>query len=305
MKKHLLLPILLLVSVLVWAGLGAYLKYSLFPVLEMETGKNIISLPFVLIADDEMSFRFSHRLDAYQNPTEPPEPTEITEDPVQTDPPETTVPTQAAETAPIQTEPTEPAYVPVDESWFDDALFIGDSRTKGLKKNGRLGNADYFTEVNLAVYGVMNIKLSDQNFQNQSLESLLSGKTYGKIYIHFGINECGGFPDEFAAQYQALIEMIRGKQPEAYIILQSIMPVTSWYTGEEKYLPENLARFNEQIQGLVTDDRIRYIDLSQWCADEEGFLRGELTNDGCHPHGEGARQWAQWLKENAGWLGIP
>ena len=64
---------------------------------------------------------------------------------VETAPPTSVSPTTA------ETEPTtEPAP---DESWFDDALFIGESRTAGLQGYGRLGKADYFCGEGLTVYG--------------------------------------------------------------------------------------------------------------------------------------------------------
>ena len=115
--------------------------------------------------------------------------------PPTTAPPETVPPT----TIPPTTEPTAP--VP-DESWFDDALFIGESRTAGLQGYGRLGQADYFSGEGLTVYGVLGVEASDLHFGEQSLQSLFSWKEYGKVYIHLGINELGGNLDSYINQYQ-------------------------------------------------------------------------------------------------------
>ena len=41
-----------------------------------------------------------------------------------------------------------------DKSYFDDALFIGDSRTAGLQKYGTLDNADYFASPGLNLYTI-------------------------------------------------------------------------------------------------------------------------------------------------------
>ena len=40
----------------------------------------------------------------------------------------------------------------VDASYFDDALFIGDSRTVGLKEYGTLNNATFFANTGLSIY---------------------------------------------------------------------------------------------------------------------------------------------------------
>lgn len=306
MKKHIFLPILLVVSVLIFAATGAYLKYDLFATLQMDTTENIITLPFVLLTDEQLAFRFSTRLDAYRNPTEPTEePSQPTTLPTQ--PQETEVPVASEETEPepTETEPTEPPYVELDESWFDDALFIGESRVACMRNAARLGNADYFCASSETVFSILKLETADRDFNKQTLKSLLSRKQYGKIIIHLGINECSNYPDDFAAQYQNIINLIRSLQPDAYIILHSIMPVTKGYISEPRLLPENIAIYNERIQSLVADEKMRYIDVSQWCADEEGYLLPELTKDGCHPHTEGNLLWAQWIKEACGWLQIP
>ena len=115
MKKFIFLPVLLVISILIFAAAGAYLKYDLFPTLQMETAENVITLPFVLLTDEQLSFRFSTRLEAYQNPTEPTIPTSAP-----TQPSETEAPTVPEETEPIptETEPTEPPYIELDDSWF-------------------------------------------------------------------------------------------------------------------------------------------------------------------------------------------
>lgn len=51
------------------------------------------------------------------------------------------------------TAPT-PVFQTVDDSYFDDALFIGDSRTEGLALYGSLTNADYFSSVGLTIFKV-------------------------------------------------------------------------------------------------------------------------------------------------------
>ena len=314
MKKHFLLPLFLLISSLLLATAGACLKYGLFQALQLDTEENIISLPFVLLTDEQLSFRFHASLDAYRNP---PELSETVSNPAPTQPRETeptsaattpveTVPgeTVSIETAPAETEPAEPVYVALDDSWFDDALFIGASRVDGLKLTARLGDADYFSDSGVSVYNVLNTAASDMDFYKTGLDELLSWRKYGKIIIHLGINECSKYPENFESQYRNVVNFIRRKQPDAYIILHSILPVTRKYATNSMQ-PDNIALHNRIIESLVSDELMRYIDIGKWCTDEEGYLLEKLTNDGCHPHGEGNKQWAQWIKEECGWLGIP
>ncbi len=297
--------ILMLVSSLAVGSWGAYLKYEVFGQLGIETQESIFSLPFVMMADHQLQYTVSSRTEQLRNPTEPSLPAQ-TQAPPETLPPEAVPPTTIV-TVPPETEPVEtgPVYVPVDESWFDDALFIGESRIVGLQGMGRLGNADYFCAGSLTVFGVLDIRCEDLHFGKQTLESLLSSKTYGKVYIHLGINELGGNMDDIIAQYQRLIDLIREKQPDAYIILQAVMAVSRSYAGNPRFSIENVNALNARIEALAVDDHFRFIDVNAWLGDEDGYLRPEMTFDGCHLYGSGYEEWGQWLLENAGWLGIP
>lgn len=290
----------LLISSLAVAGAGAYLKYVLFTSIGLQTQENIIALPFVLMADKELSYSVSYLMAAQNSQPQQITPTEDTT-PADTEP----VQPGTEATPPPDTTPTQPAYVPVDESWFDDALFIGESRTASLQNLSRLGRADYFCGVNLTVYEVTVMHKTDLYYSHKKLEDLLTERTYGKIFIHFGINESAGNIDMFIAGYQDLIDLIREHQPDAVIILQAIMPVTRGYAARPIFLPEHMAMMNARIRSLAVDEHFRYIDPREWCADEEGFLLEEYTNDGCHPDAKGCEAWAEWLMEKAGWLNIP
>lgn len=289
----------LLISALLVGAWGAYLKYEFLESLEIETQESIFSLPFVLTADQELKYTVRTRTEALKKPTEPAQPTE-TQPATESLPPETIPPTTVV-TEPPETEPTQRV---IDESWFDDVLFIGESRTLGMMSTSRLGKADYFCASSLTVYGVTEIKCADTGFAKQTLGSLLSNKTYGKIYIHLGINELGGNLDSMMDQYQRLIDLIREKQPDACIVLQAVLAVSRDYARNTTFAPENIRALNARIEALAADNQIHYIDVNPIMTDEEGYLRSELTFDGCHLYGDGYAQWAQWLLENAAGLGI-
>lgn len=215
-----------------------------------------------------------------------------TESVMETVPP-TTVP-------PTTVPPTTAAPLPVlDETWFDDALFIGESRTAGMKVYGRLGNADYFCGEGLTVYGVMGVRTSDRNFPEQSLPSLLSQRQYGKIYIHLGINELGGNMDSFVVKYQAIIDEIRRLQPNARIILQAVLVLGDGYSTKQAFSRESLQDINNRIRTLAEENGLHFSDVNQIMTNEEGYLLEELTFDGCHLYAAGYERWAQWLLEEA------
>ena len=210
---------------------------------------------------------------------------------------ESTIPvTVPPTTVPPTTMVTEPV---LDESWFDDVLFIGESRTAGLKGYGRLGRADYFCGEGLTVYGVMGIQASDANFEEQTLYSLFSWKTYGKIYIHLGINELGGNLDSYVVKYQAIIDEIRQLQPQAQIILQSVLALGEGYSSKTAFSRESIQDINNRIRTLAEENDLYFSDVNQIMTNEEGYLIKERTFDGCHLYPAAYEIWAQWLLEEA------
>ena len=303
MKKYTLtLVCMLAISSLLLAGAGAALKYGVLEPLGIQREESVIALPFVLMADESFSYAVASGLEEMMNPTQPPTQPPVRETEAPTQPEVTEPPTQPPTQPP--TEPV-PTYVEVDESWFDDVLFIGDSRTVGLRDTARLGEADYFCAVNMTVFTVQTWTCSDQNSKYRYLSQVLDENTYGKIYIHLGLNECGYDHDLIMEKYRELVDLVQEKQPDAVIILQSVMTVSA-YKAENSILSlERITALNERIEALAQEEGFLYIDTNEFAANEEGYMREGLSYDGAHPTAEGYVAWSQWILENAGWLGIP
>ena len=250
--------------------------------------------------------------------TQPSDPAITDPDPSDETEPSTTPPT----TVPPTTEPdvTEPVVIPgpalhdpngdfsigaVDPSWFDNVLFIGDSRTVGLRDYARSGNAEYFCSVGMSVFNFKSRTASDKNFTEQKLDKLLSSKTYDKIFISLGINECGYPLNTLMNAYTDLVDMVRQYQPDAKIILQGIMSVSRSYAKNgSSFAPSNINKINDEIRGLANGSSIFYIDVNEFFADEEGYLLKEVSGDGCHPSGKYYGVWANWIAYAVGQLGI-
>ena len=218
-------------------------------------------------------------------------------DPVETGEPEETAQTPDEETSePADTGVT---FGSVDETYFDDALFIGDSRTVGLSQYGRLGQADYFADVGLTVFNVWDKALSDTGFSDMTLRQLLSERTYGKIYIMLGINEIGYPFSSVLQQYESDLRDIRDLQPNADILLCANLHVTRQAAEATPRLqPDNIAALDSQIAAMADDTQVFFLDVNAVFCDEAGYLREDLTGDGVHPYGTGYETWAQWLQEH-------
>lgn len=196
-----------------------------------------------------------------------------------------------------------PTVTAVDDSYFDDALFIGDSRIEGLCEYGGLDNATYYYKTGLNVFklfekGVVPVEGSKQK---ALLEDGLKEHSYGKIYIMIGLNEMGiGDLETFTAAYADAIARIEEYQPDAIIYIQSIMKVTGKKSKRDKtFKNERIDERNAAISALADGERVFYIDVNEPFVDENGDLTAGLSGDGVHLYSKYYPLWTDYLRNNA------
>lgn len=197
------------------------------------------------------------------------------------------------------TAPTEPVleFQSSDASYFDDALFIGDSRTVGISEYGNLQNADYFCNTGMSVYNLFSASEKVKSLGGSTnLEALLDTKQYGKIYLMLGINELGYDFDATVAKYADTVNFIREKQPDAVLYVQANLHVTkSRSDSDAVYSNANIDRFNQSISALADGKETFYIDINEVFDDGSGNLAAEYTSDNAHVYAKYYVDWSNWL----------
>lgn len=214
-------------------------------------------------------------------------------------PPESQSPSSAEEEIDI------PPYVwgSVDETYFDDAVFIGDSRTVGLQNYGNWSDrVTFLASTGLMVHKAMRTKVSLPGSKNQvTIEEALSAKQYGKIYIMFGINELGrGDADRYLLDYRTFLDKLKELQPDAIIYIQSGLKVTAKRSAKGDMVSNTaIEERNEIIQSLVDEKQVFYLNVNEAVCDEEGNLFADYTHDGVHLKAQYLTIWKDYLCENA------
>lgn len=298
-KKLFILVAMLLLSSILVAAAGLYLKVEILEPLDLHSDKNIMEVPFLAMKDPVVRYALRRSKDQHTE----------TQQEVPTESNAVTTQESAEEVIEIiQPEAEVPEEMPsniITEQWFDDVLFIGDSRTVGLRDYARLGKADYFCSVGLTVFDVTTQQLSDIGFEATDLRSLLQAKRYNKIYICLGLNEADAPYKLLMEAYDALIKLVRQEQPHAVVVLQSLITVSRQKAASKPYFSlENLQIINAGIRDFADGHQVYYIDANEIFADEEGYLPSERTFDGCHLYDYGYQEWAQWILNNAYSLNI-
>lgn len=189
-------------------------------------------------------------------------------------------------------------FVSVGDDYFDDAVFIGDSRTVGLHDYGGLDKADFFATVGMNVYDLWTEKFCELNGEKVTLKEALSAKQYKKIYFQIGINEMGrGTLEGFMEKYAQSVEMMEQLQPGAIIYVQAIMKVTKEKSDSDAIFNNaGIQARNEEIQKLADGERVFYIDVNEVVCDENGGLKESLTFDNLHLYGSKYDIWVNFLK---------
>lgn len=204
---------------------------------------------------------------------------------------------------PVMTTTSTPTFQTVDASYFDDALFIGDSRTEGLALYGNLSNADYFSSVGMSIFDVAKKSAGNPNLgESCTLAQKLSQKQYGKVYLMLGLNELGtGTTESWAQTYADIIAQVRQAQPNAVIYLQSILVVAASQDNPSGAINNTAVNTrNQALQALANpQDHIYYLNVNEAIMDANGCLDASLTSDGIHLLGNSLSLWENYLKQHA------
>ena len=189
---------------------------------------------------------------------------------------------------------------PVQDSYFSDALFLGDTRVQclDLYSVGNFKTLLYGTSINVSNALSYDCKSSDGTDGTPNDKVLLNN--YGKIYLNFGINELG-WPnsDSFATNYRLLVEELKAKCPDSVIYICNIMPISRLRDGKNQYVTnDRIKSYNLLLQTVAEDTKTYYLNCYESIVDEEGFLPAELNSDGINLYEEGCQIWYDYLKSH-------
>ncbi|MEX0269879.1 GDSL-type esterase/lipase family protein [Leptolyngbyaceae cyanobacterium UHCC 1019] len=108
------------------------------------------------------------------------------------------------------------------------------------------------------------------------------------IYLMAGINDLkqGATTNEILWNMRQIITRLQQTQPQANLIVQSVLPTRSVIASSDR-----IAHLNHQLKALATRNGAYFLDLSSQMADTAGNLRPDLTTDGLHLNAQGYAVW--------------
>lgn len=191
------------------------------------------------------------------------------------------------------------SFTSVTEDYFNDAVFIGDSRTVGISEYSGIENATFLCKTSLSIYDYTKPKIT-YNDKTTSIQEVLQNEKFGKIYLMVGINECGyGTPESFYELYREVVEDIRKLQPDALIFIEGNLLVTkSKSESNESITNENISSRNDLIATLANQKDTFYIDINQSSLCEDGALIPDFTWDQIHIKAQYYEVWKDFLLDH-------
>lgn len=205
--------------------------------------------------------------------------------------------------------------VPHKKSFFDDAVFIGDSVTLGLKNyttnmrnKGKscLGQAKFlcagslsYTNAQLSLDAKSSVhpKYNGKKVKIDDGIALMGAK---KVFIMLGMNDFAAYSKEYVLNdVRKLIDQIHQKSPKADIYIESVTPIIK-DKEHGKFNNAGVTAFNEELKKVCSEYGITYVDINSVLADENGDLNPAYCGDGngmgIHMAAAGCKAWIDYLE---------
>lgn len=206
-------------------------------------------------------------------------------------------------------------FVPVVDSFFNDAIFVGDSVSLKLKlyvatqmSKGvyPLGHATFFTAGSLG----WNNSLWDTS-RSDSVHPVLYGRKMKiadavvatkskKVFLMLGINDLGPYGVDGAYSTAVkVINDIKAKSPDTVIYIQSVTPIASGCENG-RINNSNIKKLNEKFKALCTQNGYIYLDI--WSLMGGDTLKREYCSDpngmGIHFTNTACKKWIEYLSNS-------
>ena len=193
----------------------------------------------------------------------------------------------------------------VDLSYFDDALFVGDSISTGWDvfrtAAGLLPGAQVVAEkgasppVNGGLWA-RNQKASDLYDPLATIVAAAPKKIYIMLGTNMLVSQSETVEDKLVADYGTFIDDLKTALPGVQIYVQSVLLPTAEGTASKPGLaPDRINRVNDRLAALAFQKDCYYLDVEEYLC-QRGVLNWDIdAGDGVHINTDGYRGWLEYL----------
>ncbi len=193
--------------------------------------------------------------------------------------------------------PEVPKRERVAESYFDDAVFIGDSIMASLELHGMFPDSHYAAAVGIGPQNAMG-KVYDTNTGKKNLHQVLVALTYTKLYVLLGANTLDTSGSGVAAQrYNDFLAQLVTAYPDKLIYVISIPPRTHHPQLTKPIASQQpVVSFNQSIREMCRSYGIYYLDVfTAMMGPDDKPDASLLAGDGLHLSRKGSDMVQEYL----------
>ena len=191
------------------------------------------------------------------------------------------------------------------QEYIDSMIFFGDSNTDhlrsyGMLKGGRDTKQVWSPESQTVTLNseITNVKIIyPETGAQMTVPEAAALKKPEYLVISLGTNGVSTLTEsQFKYCYKKLINAVKEASPNTKIIVQSIYPVTSWYTG---FSNEKINTANGWLLEIAEETGVKYADTASVLKDTDGALEESYNSDhedGYHVNAEAYEKILNYLR---------
>lgn len=186
----------------------------------------------------------------------------------------------------------------VDDSYFSDAVFIGDSRVEGFHMQSGITQGTFLTGIGMNSSDISETAYITTSSGNVTVFQALKNNSFKKMYIMLGTNDLG-YPDfeEFRKNYTSCLAELRKLMPDAIFYVSAVPYVEEAKVQTGDYVNnKNIDTVNQIILDICSANNYYYLNPNEVLSDGNGSLITDASSDGIHMYPEYCAKWLDYLR---------
>lgn len=190
--------------------------------------------------------------------------------------------------------------VAVDDSYFEDAVFIGDSRMEGFRYFSGITKGSFVTAVGMELENFYTEAQIPTSKGNVLVLDALKNLNFSKVYMMLGTNELGAYDMESVKEsYRKILSDIKtlSSSTTPTIYIYSVIYVEEDLVTTGDYVNNaNVDTINLEIMKMCQEEGYNYVNLNEVLSDGNHSLIPGASEDGIHMTQAYCQKWLEYTK---------
>ena len=185
----------------------------------------------------------------------------------------------------------------IDDTYFADATFVGDSRLEGFRNQSGITTGDFLTSVGMNVCDIFTKQSIASPDGNITVFQAMYPEKCKKIYFMLGTNELGNVWEDFTKGYRLMMSETRRLFPDAIIYAIAVPYVEEAKVTTGDYINNaNVDKMNNIILNICNEGGYYFLDVNEVLSDGNHALINGASSDGVHMYEEYCKKMLDYLK---------